>query len=293
MWSRAQLKDKAKIAFKRNYWKVVLVSVIFIILNGGGSSFSFTQNFSSGFEQGFNSGADYNDDSHGEIDGYYSEDNVQSDLGDIFGSKFFGEKLVSVAGIIVVAIVIFLVILVIALVVGFALQAFVFNPLEVGGKRFFFLNLNEKASIKEITFAFENNYMNVVKTLFFRDLYIFLWGLLFIIPGIVKSYEYRMMPYLLAENPGMTKEQAFALSKQMMNGQKWKTFVLDLSFLGWEVLSALTMGILGIFYVTPYRDMTNAALYESLCYQRQWNSYKRADMESEVYVEETTDNNDI
>ena len=158
------------------------------------------------------------------------------------------------------------------------LQAFIFNPLDVGAKRFFFKNLNEKANVKEIAFAYDNNYMNVVKTLFFRDLYTFLWSLLFIIPGIVKSYEYRMMPYLLAENPAMPKEQAFAISKQMMDGQKWETFVLDLSFFGWQLLSAFTMGILSIFYVTPYINMTNAALYESLCYQRQWNSYNQPEM---------------
>lgn len=91
------------------------------------------------------------------------------------------------------------------------------------------------------------------------------------------------MPYLLAENPSMPKEQAFALSKQMMDGQKWKAFVLDLSFIGWEILSGFTAGILGIFYVTPYRNMTHAALYESLCYQRQWTVYNRPGMGAPTY----------
>ena len=285
MWSRAQLKDKAKVAFKRNYWMIVLVSAIFILLNGGGGSVSFTQNFSGGFESGYDSGSDYYDDSYGEIDGYYPEDNMQNEQEDIFGSGSFAEEFASVAGILGIVIVIFLVVFMFALAIGFAVQAFVFNPLEVGGKRFFFRNLNEKASVKELLFAFENNYMNVVKTLFFRDLYIFLWSLLFVIPGIVKSYEYRMMPYLLAENPAMSKEEAFALSKQMMDGQKWDTFVLDLSFIGWELLSGLTMGILGFFYVTPYRNMTNAALYEGLCYQGRWNSYATVNMGNNPYVQ--------
>ena len=93
-----------------------------------------------------------------------------------------------------------------------------------------------------------------------------LWSLLFIIPGIVKAYEYMMIPYLLADNPQMTKEQAFAESKRMMQGQKWKAFVLDLSFIGWYILSGLTLGILAIFYVSPYVNATHAALYEALCY---------------------------
>ena len=75
-----------------------------------------------------------------------------------------------------------------------------------------------------------------------------------------------MIPYLLADHPEMSREEAFARSKELMKGQKWNAFVLDLSFLGWEILSALTLMILGIFYVAPYRNMTNAALYEKLEY---------------------------
>ena len=117
-----------------------------------------------------------------------------------------------------------------------------------------------------IKFAFDHNYKNIVKVMFFRDLYTVLWTLLFIIPGIVKSYEYQMIPYLLAENPQMTKEQAFAESKRMMTGQKWRAFVLDLSFLGWKILSLFTLGILDIFYVQPYMDSAHAALYDALRY---------------------------
>ena len=73
-----------------------------------------------------------------------------------------------------------------------------------------------------------------------------------------------MIPYLLADNPQMTKEQAFAESKRMMQGQKWKAFVLDLSFIGWFILTAITCGILGVFYVNPYKYMTDAELYVAL-----------------------------
>ena len=100
--------------------------------------------------------------------------------------------------------------------------------------------------------------------MFFRGLYTFLWSLLFIIPGIIKSYEYRMIPYLLAENPEMDMEEAFSLTRQMMTGDKANTFILDLSFIGWNLLSALTLGILSIFYVNPYQHLTNAQLYEVL-----------------------------
>ena len=75
-----------------------------------------------------------------------------------------------------------------------------------------------------------------------------------------------MIPYLLAENPEMSKEEAFAISKQMMDGQKWRTFVLDFSFFGWILLSGFTCGILAIFYVNPYVFSTQSALYEKLRY---------------------------
>ena len=100
--------------------------------------------------------------------------------------------------------------------------------------------------------------------MFFRDLYTFLWSLLFIIPGIVKSYEYRMIPYILGENPDMNMEQAFAMSKQMMDGNKWNAFVLDLSFILWDLLGACTVGILNILYIEPYKRLTDAGLYQTL-----------------------------
>ena len=146
------------------------------------------------------------------------------------------------------------------------LDVFICNPIEVGCKRFYVRNLNESAQVGNVGFAFDNHYKNITKTMFFRDLYTILWTMLFIIPGIVKSYEYQMIPYLLAENPQMSREQAFAESKRMMSGQKWRAFVLDLSFIGWNILSAITLGILGIFYVQPYMDATHAALYEALRY---------------------------
>ena len=167
---------------------------------------------------------------------------------------------------IVIFVIVFIIIFAIAMAIAIVLDAFVINPLEIGIRRFGLANLNAKAEVKEIGFGYDHNYKNGVKTMFFRDLYTFLWSLLFIVPGIVKSYEYRMIPYLLADHPDMTSEQAFAESKRMMTGQKWNAFVLDLSFIGWDILSILTLGILSIFYVEPYKFMTKAALYEKLAY---------------------------
>lgn len=270
MWSRTELKDKAKVALKRNYWKLVLVSLIAMLVGGAAGSSSFSSDFSSGFESGFESSSgldDYYEDDYYEDD-YNGEEGSMTD--DFFGE--FGVDAAEVATFVIVFVIVFLVVFVIAMVISFVIQAFVLNPLDVGTKRFFVNSLADAAPVKDVIYAYENNYMNVVKTLFFRDLYITLWSFLFIIPGVIKKYEYRMMPYLLAENPSLSKEEAFALSKKMMDGQKWDAFVLDLSFIGWDFLSGLTAGILGIFYVNPYKNMTCAALYDKLSDCKPWSA---------------------
>ena len=259
MWSRAQLKDKAKFSLNRNYWKVVLVSLIFVLVGGGsGNTITLKNNINT---------TNSNNYIYEMNDTYYYKEKNLSHLEDSLSYSSL-IKFGAMAGVL------FLFIFLIVFAVILILSIFVLNPIEVGCKRFFFKNLNETAQVKEITFAFDNSYKNVVNVLFFRNLYTALWTLLFIIPGIVKSYEYRMIPYLLAEIPAMPKEKAFSLSKQMMDGQKWDAFVLDLSFLGWRILSAFTFGILDMFYVTPYFNMTDAALYESICYSRNWRAYR-------------------
>ena len=100
--------------------------------------------------------------------------------------------------------------------------------------------------------------------MFFRDLYTVLWLLLLIIPGIIKSYEYTLIPYLLAENENMTKKQAFAESKRLMKGNKWRAFVLDLSLILWILLSAVSFGLVGVFYAYPYFNSIGAVFYEAV-----------------------------
>ena len=87
-----------------------------------------------------------------------------------------------------------------------------------------------------------------------------LWDLT-IIGGIIKHYEYSMIPYILAENPKISQKNAFFLSKQLTKGNKWKLFLLDCSFLGWELFSLFTLGILDILYVRPYKMNCKASLY--------------------------------
>lgn len=276
MWNRAELKGKAKFSFKRNYWKSVLISLLlaFIVGGGGTGAGSFSRGLSdgvSGSDESYTDDYDYNDGDYDD-DSYddESEYDIIRDFSNGFAEGFqdgvshgpSGTAFAALAIFGVTFIIIFLIIMSVVIL----LDVFICNPIEVGCKRFYVRNLNESTQVGNVGFAFDNHYKNITKTMFFRDLYTILWTLLFIIPGIVKSYEYQMIPYLLAENPQMSREQAFAESKRMMSGQKWRAFVLDLSFIGWNILSAITLGILGIFYVQPYMDATHAALYEALRY---------------------------
>ena len=151
-------------------------------------------------------------------------------------------------------------------VISFVMDVFLFKPIEFGCKRFFRKNLDEPAKLSNIVFAFSSHYKNIIKTAFFYNLFIFLWSLLFVIPGIIKSYSYRLVPYIMGENPDMNWRQALDESARLMRGNKWRAFVYDLSFLGWGILSALTLGILGAFYVNPYKNSSDAALYEAIRY---------------------------
>ena len=95
---------------------------------------------------------------------------------------------------------------------------------------------------------------------FWRDLKVFLYSLLLIIPGIVKSYSYRFVPYLTEDEPDLDPQQILALSQEMTQGIKLDLFVLDLSFFLWYVLGAITFNI-GTYFIHPYIYQTDAECY--------------------------------
>ena len=99
--------------------------------------------------------------------------------------------------------------------------------------------------------------------MFLRGLYIFLWSLLFVIPGIIKTYSYAMTPFIMAENPHMSASEAIAVSKVIMDGHKWELFCLEFSFIGWMFLSVLSCGI-GFLFLTPYMNAALAAFYKGI-----------------------------
>lgn len=109
----------------------------------------------------------------------------------------------------------------------------------------------------------EENFLRGLLGYLRYTVFTFLWSLLFVIPGIVKSISYSQMFYLMADNPKLSAAEAQAKSMELMNGHKAEYFVLQLSFIGWTLLASLTFGILYI-WLLPYMQTTYANYYRSL-----------------------------
>ena len=227
MWTRALLKENAKVAFRRNYWSCVAVGVLTSLLFGG---------FSVG-------GSSYNievEDTKVTVEEFYSK----------IPMRFWFLMLIVIA---------------IAGIIGIAISILVSNVAMVGCCRYFMENREHKTPVSQMFFGFQGGrYSANVLTMFLRDLSIFFHFFLFIIPGIVKSYSYMLVPYILAENPEMDRKRVLKLSTKMMKGYKMEAFVLGLSFFGWTLLGAITGGVVDIFYVTPYIHATRAEFYTAL-----------------------------
>ena len=245
MWTRKELKEKGKAAFKANYWRCVLVALILVLISGGLSGVS-----------GFHSSRQMNPQQN---------QTVVLETADGEELVLSGEDMENLWDAIRPLVPVIVTVAFGITAVGFVLAILVFNPLQVGCQRFFTENSRAPAELGEMGFGFgRGGYGRTVKTMLLMDVFLLLWSLLFIIPGIIKSYSYRMVPYILAQEPELSGRAAIDRSRQMMNGQKWRAFVLDLSFILWILLTIVTLGIVGIFYVQPYIYATNAELYHAL-----------------------------
>lgn len=261
MWSRVELKTQAKNLLKLNYWMFVLGGIILSVVTSGSIggvgkvNFNFMKKSAGGgLGEIFSGGSSKSVDLNNSIDS--------------IARSFTSSATAAVISAIVIG---GIIIALIVVLIGTAASVFICNPIEVGAKRFFSRSYEAKCDVREIAHAFKSNYLNIVKIMFFKNLFTFLWTLLFVVPGIIKRYEYSMIPYILSENPDIDMKEAFEESKRLTNGQKWQMFVLDLSFLGWVILSSFTFGLLGIFFVSPYTYLTEAGLYRRL---RGYNDYK-------------------
>lgn len=239
MWTRSELKSRAKEALKGTFWISVLVVVLFLIITGGENS-NLTLKLGEDATREMEVGTG--------IFGYNMDvDYLQRMVGLPLTTFFvlFG----ALAGL-----------------VSVLWSIFIAAPLSTGLSKYFLVNKRNKGENTPLNLFYpfrSGSYMNVVLVTFMQTLFIFLHFLLLIIPGIIKFFAYYMVPWILADDPSMHYKDALALSSEMTHGHKMDIFVLELSFIGWYLLTILSFGLAAPL-VTTYRYATVAELYEHM-----------------------------
>ncbi|MFP4478846.1 MAG: DUF975 family protein [Candidatus Izemoplasmatales bacterium] len=138
------------------------------------------------------------------------------------------------------------------------------GPVLVGVNGYRLLIIREARDDTNILLSgFKGPVVNYIITYILRGIFIILWTLLLIIPGIIKCFSYAMTFYILADNPDLKPTQAIRQSQEMMKGNKWRLFKLYFSFIGWFILAILTLGI-GYIFLEPYVQLSVANFYEDL-----------------------------
>ena len=216
----------------------------------------------------------------GAVDGAGLDVNVDIDAGnakaslELAGQTIFstGGDLDSGIGAFLAGSAIYITIAAIAMGIAFFILG---SVISVGYKKYNLKLTDKKEAGFDNLFAYFPYWKNVLKTKVLKTIYEILWTLLFIVPGIIASFSYAMTDYILAENPELTASEAIEKSKDMMEGNRWRLFCLEISFIGWELLSILTLGI-GNLWLTPYMEAARAAFYrevsgtEKQCFEEEW-----------------------
>lgn len=260
MWTRKELKQRARAAIRRRYWLCVVAALLLaIFVEQAGDASRHEEERS-----GYTTASEYAGETVDDISGLMGQIPGYEMVGKLAESKY------SVFGI-------FPSLRSAVLALQFSLGAllvllniFVASALEVGIRRFFVRNAEGHAGFSLIFSGFTGgNYFHILVTLLIRNIKLLLWTFLLVVPGIIKSYEYMMVPYLMGEYPEMSRGELFRRSREMMDGNKFDAFVLDLSFIGWGLLSIITGGLVGVFWTNPYQAATAAELYRTLRMQRE------------------------
>ena len=278
MWSRKELKERAKKVIKNNYWTAIIVCFILMMFTGEfGTATVGTREYNDSIDPNYIENkitVFVNPEERDKIiEEKYKLNNIpeqvlnaiNANLNNITKSEKYVFKIWDAVKLFYMEIPQIGILLCIGAVLACAFIILISEPLTVGGKKYFLKAREGKdTKVSVILDVYKNkNWLHVAGIMFLKNLYNLLWFLT-IIGGIIKAYEYRMIPYILAQNPKVTKKEAFKLSKQMMQGNKWKTFVLDISFFLWYLLSMLTFGLLSVLYVNPYSLATNTELFVTL-----------------------------
>lgn len=289
MWKRKELKTKAKQVVKKNYWTAIVVCFLLALFTSEfGTSIILIWQGEDTIDPNYvvkqENIVEDNDVAEGKLQEIQEKEEkieekksllsttergilelVKANINNIIKSEkyifrvwdaielFAIKEPILAIGFILIAIIALVYIILIA------------EPLRVAGRKYFIeARKEENTSMGVMKEIFKKgNWKNVTIIMLVKNIYNILWFLT-IIGGIIKLYEYRMIPYILADNPKIERKEAFRLSKEMMKNNKWRTFIVDVSFMLWHILSLFTLGFLNILYVNPYRAATVTELYITL-----------------------------
>ena len=230
-WSRKELKTNAKAALKRSFWKDLLALII-VGLIGAAVSYCLFMIVNA------ISGGDLmkSQEALNNIQNGATEAEVRQALNESFGPAYS-----------------------IYNCLNSLISLFFIIPLGIGTYRFFQVSRSGNASFSEL-FVPLKKFFRIGLIMCWLGIKVFLWSLLFIIPGIIKAYQYSQVPLILAENPSIKCRRAFQISKAMTKGNKWHLFVLELSFILWVIGTICTCGLLAIYFA-PYYQATFVEAY--------------------------------
>lgn len=289
MWKRKDLKSKAKKVVKRNYWTAIIVCFLLALFTGEfGTSIILIWQGEDTVDPNYiikqENIIEYNKKAEEELQEIKEGEKqiqdkkdtlnafqlgiikvIKDNINNIVKSEKYVFRIWDAIKSFEIKEVGLGILLIIIAIIAIAYIILIAEVLRVSGRKYFIearKNENTKAEVMKETFK-KGNWKNVAYIMLMKDIYNILWYLT-IIGGFIKSYEYRMIPYILADNPKIKRKDAFKISKEMMRGNKWKTFVLDVSFILWNLLSFITFGIANILYVNPYKAATVTELYETL-----------------------------
>lgn len=280
MLNRKELKQRGKGAFYRN-WKVCIITCFIFTLCIGGTIISFHKTTEIDYPENLNQiniklkGENNSDIVNDFLKGVYGKEEKESIfknstegvLGNVVnnvsssGSYLFG-ILNAINQMVFKDHIWASVIIIIGALCSLFYWIFVSKVLEVGNARFYLENRKyTKTKTNKLLLPYKlSKTCHVAYTMFLKNLYNLLWCFT-IVGGFIKYYSYMLVPYILAENPNMKPQDVIKLSRDMMNGYKWEMFKLDISFIGWQALGAITFNIGNIVFTNPYMNTTKAEAY--------------------------------
>ena len=250
IWNTHELKKKARAKLKNCYWLAVAVCLLTTMLTGwigsAGIGLGMVQSKTE------NTGTEMSQQRIQELKQDIKERNPIAE----YQIRIMQKQLDLLLFVCAVAASIVIVVL------GALVIICIGNPVKVSSKRFFMCNRKRKTNVGMILYVFQNHHTaHITAVMFRKGLRVAGSFLLLVIPGVIRHYEYSMVPYILAENPTITCRRALELSSKMTEGQKMDMLKLDLSFWFWEIAGICSFGLVSVFYTMPYKEFTRAELY--------------------------------